>query len=65
MVVISTSAIYTNVFVSEYDKDNGVFVLGGEAIKKDDTGMAAFNFRARLLVLDLQGIIMRILIRNI
>lgn len=55
VVVISTSAIYTNVFVSEYDKDNGVFVLGGEAIKKDDTGMAAFNFRGEVIGIGFTG----------
>lgn len=55
VAVISTSTVYTNVFVSEYDKYNEIFVLGGEAIKKDDTGMAVFNFRGEVVGIGFTG----------
>ncbi len=55
VVVLGRAAIYTNTIIGEYDKANNLFVITGEEIKKEESGMALFNYRGEIVGLAFVG----------
>ena len=55
VVVLSQTTSYSNTIIGEFDEENGLFVITGEPIKKDESGIALFNYKGEVIGLAFVG----------